>query len=94
MRYLNYKVLYPNNRNGRPRNSLQYFEMLVVCYYVFCICRNSTIYKLVIIRVSCYQSKMKIGFLKKSSTQSGYGLNDAMSDFLCGLIRQNFFVLV
>ena len=94
MRYLIYKVPYFNYRNGWPRNGLQQFEMPIVRYNIFCIRRNRTIDKLIVIRIDCYQSKMEIGFLIESSTQSGYSLNDTMSNFPCGLIRQNFFVLI
>ena len=43
----------------RKRNRRQYVKMIIVGNYVFCISNNGTIYKLVIVRIGSYQSKMK-----------------------------------
>ena len=68
--------------------------MFVVSDNILCVSSYRTVNKLVIIRISCYQPKMEIGLLKEGCAQPGYSLNNTMTNFLCGLFRQNLFVLI
>jgi len=94
MRYLNYKVLYLNNRNIRPRSGLQDLKMLIVGYYEFCTCCNSTINKLIVVWISLKQSEMIVSLLVICCVQSCYCLNNIARNILVRLNGYNFFVFI
>ncbi len=73
---------------------LENIEVRIVGYNVFRIDGYSAVNKLVIIRISLYQSEMVVHLLKDGGIKSYDGFDNVTSNLSCGLLAQNLLVLV
>ena len=92
--YLFGKILDGDHKDFRPINFFQDVEMGVVGDDVHCVGGNGTVDKLVVIKVLLDKAKMVIGILKQSGVEPGDGLDNIVSNLLCGLSGQYLLVFV
>jgi hypothetical protein len=73
---------------------LENIEVCIIGYNVFGIDGYGAVNKLIVIKISLYQSEMVVHLLKDGSIKSYDGFDNVASNLSCGLLAQNLLVLV